>query len=300
MACALAAIGLTAAGCGSDDHPNDPRPAKPIEVTARVDDDVVEVSPSEFGAGLTVFTISNQSDEAVALTLDGPVAATSQTLEPSAVSDDFKVDLQEGTYEVTGGPSRGRSRRSSWSAPRGPPHRTSCSCPSDRARPTSTARRRPVSHRRWDRDDADLPWRARSARVRRLRPAQGRRRDRGASRLLPALRELARDAGAGFVLEAPTWRASPKWASRIGYSDSELDGFNRRAIALMEELRDEYQPEGSAWVISGAIGPEGDAYSPETILDAQTRREDYHSTQIEHARRHRRGHGRRDHDDLCR
>jgi hypothetical protein len=103
VACALAAVGLTAAGCGSDDHPNDPRPAKPIEVTARVDDDVVEVSPSEFGAGLTVFTISNQSDEAVALTLDGPVAATSQTLEPSAVSDDFKVDLQEGTYEVTGG-----------------------------------------------------------------------------------------------------------------------------------------------------------------------------------------------------
>jgi hypothetical protein len=103
VACALAAVGLTAAGCGSDDHPNEPRPAKPIEVTARVDNDVVQVSPSEFGAGLTVFTISNQSDEAVALTLDGPVAATSQTLEPSAVSDDFKVDLQEGTYEVTGG-----------------------------------------------------------------------------------------------------------------------------------------------------------------------------------------------------
>ena len=103
MACALAAIGLTAAGCGSEDHPNDPRPAKPIEVTARVDNEVVEVSPSDFGAGLTVFTISNQSDEAVALTLDGPVAATSQTIEPNAVSDDFKVDLQEGTYEVTGG-----------------------------------------------------------------------------------------------------------------------------------------------------------------------------------------------------
>jgi hypothetical protein len=103
VACALAAIGLTAAGCGADDHPNDPRPAPPIEVTARVDNDVVEVSPSEFGAGLTVFTISNQSDEAVALTLDGPVAATSQTLEPNAVSDNFKVDLQEGTYEVTGG-----------------------------------------------------------------------------------------------------------------------------------------------------------------------------------------------------
>ena len=92
--------------------------------------------------------------------------------------------------------------------------------------------------------------------------------------------ELARAKGTGFVLEAPTWRASPKWASRIGYSGSELDGFNRRAIVLMEELRDEYRPEGAAWVISGAIGPEGDAYSPETILDAQAAQE-YHSTQIE-------------------
>ena len=103
MASALAAIALTAVGCGSDDHPNEPRPSSPLEVTARIDDDVVQVSPAEFGAGLTVFTISNQSDEAVALTLDGPVAATSQTLEPNAVSDDFKVELQEGTYEVTGG-----------------------------------------------------------------------------------------------------------------------------------------------------------------------------------------------------
>jgi hypothetical protein len=99
----IAALGLAAAGCGSEDHPNEPRPPKPIEITARVDDEVVDVSPAEFGAGLAVFTISNQSDEAVALTLDGPVAATSQPIEPGSVTDDFKVDLQEGDYEVTGG-----------------------------------------------------------------------------------------------------------------------------------------------------------------------------------------------------
>ena len=99
----IAVLGLAAAGCGSEDHPNEPRPPKPIEITARVDDDVVDVSPAEFGAGLAVFTISNQSDEAVALTLDGPVAATSQPIEPGSVTDDFKVDLQEGDYEVTGG-----------------------------------------------------------------------------------------------------------------------------------------------------------------------------------------------------
>jgi hypothetical protein len=99
----LAVLGLAAAGCGSEDHPNEPRPPKPIEITARVDNEVVDVSPREFGAGLVVFSISNQSDSPVELTLDGPVAAASNPIEPGNVSDDFKIELQEGEYEVTGG-----------------------------------------------------------------------------------------------------------------------------------------------------------------------------------------------------
>src|SRR3954470_23093940 len=50
---------------------------------------------------------------------------------------------------------------------------------------------------------------------------------------------LARERGLGFVLESPTWRASPRWAAELGYSEAELDRLNRKAIALMEELRDE-------------------------------------------------------------
>lgn len=102
-ASAFAALGLAAAGCGAEDHPNEPRPPSPIEITARVDDEVVDISPKEFGAGLVVIAISNQSDGIVELTLDGPVAATSQPIEPGSVTDDFKVDLEEGEYEVTGG-----------------------------------------------------------------------------------------------------------------------------------------------------------------------------------------------------
>ena len=49
---------------------------------------------------------------------------------------------------------------------------------------------------------------------------------------------LARERGAGFVLESPTWRASPGWAARLDVSREKLDALNRRAIALMEELRD--------------------------------------------------------------
>ena len=89
---------------------------------------------------------------------------------------------------------------------------------------------------------------------------------------------LAREHGTGLVLDSPTWRANPDWAKEIGYSLDELDGFNRKAIALMEELRTEYADRAPI-VISGNIGPQSDGYSPETILSAEEA-ETYHSTQI--------------------
>ncbi len=90
--------------------------------------------------------------------------------------------------------------------------------------------------------------------------------------------ELARDRGTGFVLESPTWRASPRWASELGYSDEELDGLNRKAIVLLEELRSEYEGSGPI-VISGCVGPQDDGYSPTIKLSADEATE-YHSTQI--------------------
>ena len=87
--------------------------------------------------------------------------------------------------------------------------------------------------------------------------------------------EAAASRGLGFIAESPTWRASPRWARELGYSEAELDGFNRRAIALMEELRAAH-PEV---VISGCIGPSDDGYDPAQQLSAEAA-EDYHRTQI--------------------
>lgn len=89
---------------------------------------------------------------------------------------------------------------------------------------------------------------------------------------------LAREHGVGLVLESPTWRANPDWAAEIGYSRDELDALNRKAIALMEELRAEYAGRAPI-VISGCVGPQSDGYSPETMLSAEEA-EAYHSTQI--------------------
>jgi S-methylmethionine-dependent homocysteine/selenocysteine methylase len=91
---------------------------------------------------------------------------------------------------------------------------------------------------------------------------------------------LARDRGAGLVLESPTWRASPRWAAEIGYSEAELDELNRKAITLMDELRDRYESGEAPVVISGCIGPQDDGYNPTELLSASAA-QDYHSRQIE-------------------
>jgi hypothetical protein len=97
---------LTIAGCGDDsDFANDPRPPAPIVVTAKVDSQKVVVSPKEFGAGLVNFTVSNQSDDPVSLTLVGPAPednTESGEIPPNGVGN-LKAEVSEGDYEVNGG-----------------------------------------------------------------------------------------------------------------------------------------------------------------------------------------------------
>lgn len=101
---------LLVAGCGGDeDFANDPRPASPIVVTAKVDSDKVVVSPKAFGAGLVNITVSNQSDDPVTLTLVGPTPDDnfeSGDIPPNGVGN-LKADVGEGSYEVNAGERSG-------------------------------------------------------------------------------------------------------------------------------------------------------------------------------------------------
>ena len=90
---------------------------------------------------------------------------------------------------------------------------------------------------------------------------------------------MAKGAGLGFVLETPTWRANADWGARLGYAPDELAAANRQAVALMAELRAEFETARSPMVISGAIGPRGDGYNPERLMSAVEAR-DYHAGQI--------------------
>jgi S-methylmethionine-dependent homocysteine/selenocysteine methylase len=90
---------------------------------------------------------------------------------------------------------------------------------------------------------------------------------------------LARERGLGFVLEAPTWRASPRWAAELGYDAEQLDALNRKAIGMLDEIRSEHAAGDAPIVISGCVGPHDDGYNPAECLTAEGARA-YHATQI--------------------
>lgn len=88
---------------------------------------------------------------------------------------------------------------------------------------------------------------------------------------------ITADAGLGLVLETATWRASSDWGIKLGYEVARLRSINQRAAKFMLELR---ASAGSTVVVSGCVGPRGDAYSdlgPASADEALA----YHRPQVE-------------------
>lgn len=91
---------------------------------------------------------------------------------------------------------------------------------------------------------------------------------------------IAREHECGVVLESVTWRANPEWGARLGYDAAGLAEANRRAISLLERMRDECATPSTPIVISGNIGPRGDGYRTESRMTVREAHE-YHAPQIE-------------------
>jgi homocysteine S-methyltransferase len=88
---------------------------------------------------------------------------------------------------------------------------------------------------------------------------------------------IAREHDAGIVLDSATWRASRDWGERLGYTPEELAEANRRAVAVIADLRAS-NPDVPA-VLNGVVGPRGDGYVVgETMTPAEA--EAYHGEQI--------------------
>jgi len=90
---------------------------------------------------------------------------------------------------------------------------------------------------------------------------------------------VARNAGTGFVLESATWRASRDWAEKLGWSLPDLEDANRKAIALLRDIKAEYETPRSRMVVSGCVGPRGDGYDPGALMSPDEAQA-YHSHQV--------------------
>ena len=93
----LAALGV--AGCGAEDHPNDPRPPAPVELSAKVDNGKVVLAPAKTGAGLAVVTVSNQSSDDLQLDFSGPSNGETSEIAAGGVGT-VQLQLKEGDYVV--------------------------------------------------------------------------------------------------------------------------------------------------------------------------------------------------------
>jgi S-methylmethionine-dependent homocysteine/selenocysteine methylase len=91
---------------------------------------------------------------------------------------------------------------------------------------------------------------------------------------------IAHAHGAGFIAEAPTWRANPDWGRTLGYDEDRLAAVNRIAISELAHLRARQRETSETFVISGCVGPRHDGYDA-SVRMAAPEAERYHAAQIQ-------------------
>jgi homocysteine S-methyltransferase len=91
--------------------------------------------------------------------------------------------------------------------------------------------------------------------------------------------ELARERGAGFILDTPTWRASADWGPELGYDAAGLERINRDAVTFAQELRSVAGETPAPILVDGVVGPRGDGYVPGALM-TPAQAQAYHATQI--------------------
>ncbi|MGB7241300.1 MAG: homocysteine S-methyltransferase family protein [Sulfitobacter sp.] len=92
--------------------------------------------------------------------------------------------------------------------------------------------------------------------------------------------KVAAKLGTPFIFDSLTYRASRDWGDLLGYSAEGLAEMNHKCFELYRECAAEAGLTEENTVISGCIGPKGDAYKTNHGLTAEDA-ETYHSEQIE-------------------
>ncbi len=91
--------------------------------------------------------------------------------------------------------------------------------------------------------------------------------------------KTAADTGLSVVMNGLDYRASPDWGALLGYSPDGLATMQHRSIDFLRDLAAEFEDHIDKIIISGSIGPRGDAYSLNRTITADEAQE-YHSVQL--------------------
>lgn len=95
-----------------------------------------------------------------------------------------------------------------------------------------------------------------------------------------AFANIAVKLGTPFIFDSLTYRASRDWGALLGYSTEGLAEMNHKCFELYRECAAEAGLTAENTVLSGCIGPRGDAYKTNQDITAESA-ESYHREQIE-------------------
>lgn len=95
-----------------------------------------------------------------------------------------------------------------------------------------------------------------------------------------AFAKVAVKLGTPFIFDSLTYRASRDWGALLGYSTEGLAEMNRKCFELYRECAAEAGMAAENTVLSGCIGPKGDAYKTNRDLTAKSAKS-YHREQID-------------------
>ena len=95
-----------------------------------------------------------------------------------------------------------------------------------------------------------------------------------------AILDVAAEHGFAALITGLDYRASPDWGEKLGYSRTGLADAVEQSIAFLRDVSRPYQGQIDQILISGMIGPRGDAYSLNRTITADEA-EEYHSFQLD-------------------
>ena len=91
--------------------------------------------------------------------------------------------------------------------------------------------------------------------------------------------DVAVAAGCPVLMGGLDYRASPDWARKLGYSPEALAEAQRRSIDFLRDVAEPYRTRLPDILISGVVGPRGDAYSLNLSVTEESAQA-YHAVQM--------------------